>query len=738
LEGETMSGGNSLGRGLKRKLDQQEGSELLGVGSTLSRLNDDSAATTSAKPTTTTTTTSDDGGGEWTTVDRSSKRHKKSVQQSYPQITHAANARLQSFVKLSDLQNLVLYLLADGNGPQWISVRHKKDIERVVCLMVPGLEADMFNANISLNPQDDAAPKPSSAVDPSVTDTMHIAESSPSEPPAKKLKTTVSPDDYYPVELITQKLPTPLRPFADMFPHIWPVKTPGEYNRMHSPLQALLTSPLPKSKDEKKIKGPRPPREGPRWQNVRTPITDFLATREDLSENGYAIHPAYLRTDAEREAEKARRYKHCQTEEDGWIDLPAISSLDEGIVPPAEIDQGSILQGRNVLTVDCEMISTSLEKFALARVSLIDWDGNIVLDELVKPPGTVSDYLTQYSGITKEMMEPVTQTLAELQTKLRQVLTPRTILLGHSLDSDLRALRLSFPFIVDTTLIYPHPKGPPQKSSLKWLTQKYLAREIQNRGPQGHDSVEDAKACLDLVKQKCEKGKMWGTSEATSESIFKRLGRTGSEDEEATTEPQQPGGRTGAVVDWGDPKRGHGAAATCTVSCESDTDVVAGVTRAIKGPTTSDDISRDENIPIGGCDFVWARLRELEALRGWWNRTTSADAAARLASTLASNGASCEDQDIGTQALADAVTRTTANIKAIYDSLPPKTAFIVYSGGGDPSDMRRLQAMHQQYKRDYQTMKWDDLSIKWTDVEEQALKQAAVKARSGVGFVVCK
>ncbi|KAI5208967.1 hypothetical protein E4T39_01138 [Aureobasidium subglaciale] len=729
-----MSGGDSHSRGQKRKLDQQEGRELLGMGATLSRLNGDSDLDSKPVSPAVTQGTSDDGG-EWTTVDRSSKRHKKSIHQNYPQITHAPNARLQSFVKIQDLQNLVLYLLSDGSGPQWISVRHKKDIERVVCLMVPGLEADMFNANINLDPSQESSAKPA--------EQKAEATSETNSPPSKKLKITISPDDYYPVKLVSPKLPAPLQPFAEMFPHIWPVKTPGEFNRMHSPLAALLTSPLPKAKDEKKIKGPKPPREGPRWQNQRTPITEFLASREELSDNGYAIHPAYLRTDAEREAEKARRHKYCQSEEDGWIDLPNISSLDEGIVPSDEIEQGSILQGRNVLTVDCEMITTSEERFALARVSFIDWDGNVVLDELVKPPGTVTDYLTQYSGITKEMMEGVTQTLAELQEKLKTVLTPRTILLGHSLDSDLRALRMSFPFIVDTTLIYPHPKGPPQKSSLKWLTQKYLSREIQNRGPQGHDSVEDAKACLDLVKQKCEKGKTWGTSEATSESIFKRLSRAGQEEDKdeggMLEEPEQEKtGRTGAVVDWGDPKRGFGAAATCTVSCESDADVVAGVQRVLNGPDSTEEADAPgQHIPTNGVDFVWARIRELEALRGWWTRTTSTDAAARLANTLAENNAS-SSSSLSTQALADAVSRTTASVKSIYDSLPPKTAFVVYSGGGDPTEMRRLQSMQQQYKRDFQTMKWDELTVKWTDVEEQELKKAALKARSGVGFVVVK
>ena len=46
--------------------------------------------------------------------------------------------------------------------------------------------------------------------------------------------------------------------------------------------------------------------------------------------------------------------------------------------------------------------------------------------------------------------------------------------------------------------------------------------------------------------------------------------------------------------------------------------------------------------------------------------------------------------------------------------------------------------MQVEFKKAYQTMKWDELPVQWTDVEEQGLKEAAKKARLGVGFVVCK
>src|ERR1700710_3115630 len=125
------------------------------------------------------------------------------------------------------------------------------------------------------------------------------------------------------------------------------------------------------------------------------------------------------------------------------------------------------------------------------------------------------------------MLEEVTTTLADIQKKLIEILNPRTILLGHSLNSDLTALKLTHPFIVDTSILYPHPRGPPLKSSLKWLAQKYLNKAIQNGGAAGHDSIEDARTCLNLVKQKCEKGSQWGTSDAVGENIFKRVARSG-------------------------------------------------------------------------------------------------------------------------------------------------------------------------------------------------------------------
>lgn len=393
------------------------------------------------------------------------------------------------------------------------------------------------------------------------------------------------------------------------------------------------------------------------------------------------------------------------------------------------------------------------------------------------------------------MLAPVTTTLPDIQKKLLEILHPRTILIGHSLNSDLTALKITHPFIIDTAVIYPHPRGPPLKSSLKWLAQRYLNREIQKghgtTGPgAGHDSIEDARTCLDLVKQKCEKGKEWGTSDAQGENIFKRVARAGVKykNQGGSAIPSPMSGKSSAAVDWGDPRKGPGAAASFPIGCKSDEAVMEGVIRAVKGDPDG------KEIPGGGVDFVWARFRELEALKGWWNNNkvvthetaavavikdetpmieSNGDAKPAPGSESSTDitpipldppptGADIEVKavlpsepaaataDVSTNSLpspasidpSKTISSVTADltrrIAHIHSELPPCTALVIYSGSGDPREMSRLQAMQSQFKREYKIKKWDQLSVQWTDVEEQALKKAVAIARDGVGFIGVK
>jgi RNA exonuclease 1 len=112
--------------------------------------------------------------------------------------------------------------------------------------------------------------------------------------------------------------------------------------------------------------------------------------------------------------------------------------------------------------------------------------------------------VTQYSGITASMMEPVTKTLADVHTFLLTTLPSNAILAGHSLEYDLHALKLWHGRVVDTSLLFPSPRGPLCKQSLRQLAATYLSRAIQLVHKQGHNSVEDARAALDLVHVRLE------------------------------------------------------------------------------------------------------------------------------------------------------------------------------------------------------------------------------------------
>jgi RNA exonuclease 1 len=77
--------------------------------------------------------------------------------------------------------------------------------------------------------------------------------------------------------------------------------------------------------------------------------------------------------------------------------------------------------------------------------------------------------------------------------------------------------KFAHPYVIDTSVIYQHPRGPPYKPSLKWLAQKWLSKDIQigdsminesNKESIGHDSEEDARACAELLKLKMEKGQL--------------------------------------------------------------------------------------------------------------------------------------------------------------------------------------------------------------------------------------
>ena len=94
-------------------------------------------------------------------------------------------------------------------------------------------------------------------------------------------------------------------------------------------------------------------------------------------------------------------------------------------------------------------------------------------------------------GITKEILDGVSTTMSDVHNALRRLISPETIIVGHSLDSDLRALNLIHCRVIDTAALFPHPKGSPFKHSLKKLALDFLHRTVQaDNKTIGHDSIQ--------------------------------------------------------------------------------------------------------------------------------------------------------------------------------------------------------------------------------------------------------
>ncbi|TGZ46835.1 RNA exonuclease 1-like protein [Temnothorax longispinosus] len=104
-------------------------------------------------------------------------------------------------------------------------------------------------------------------------------------------------------------------------------------------------------------------------------------------------------------------------------------------------------------------------------------------------------------GITEEDMKDVTTSILDVQATLLTMFSDKTILVGHSLESDFKALRLLHDTVVDTSVMFPHKNGYPQKRALRNLCSEYLRKIIQN-DVSGHDSKEDAVSCMELIRWK--------------------------------------------------------------------------------------------------------------------------------------------------------------------------------------------------------------------------------------------
>ena len=325
-------------------------------------------------------------------------------------------AKLKRVIRVSDLQELVLWLLADGVASQWLLVKRKHDIKKVVVVMVPGLDMALLDGTVDLTGVSEPVDEDIGEVVERENDGRSPTAVSQGEPmddslagcdveegevmeedkPIDEAEWTVvgnkkdpdaKPFSFYPSLLAGRPLAPSLTPLRDIFTHVWPTKTDGDdkYNKIHSPISHFLNCPIDK----------KTPSNLPKHRSTsRISITQVLMTPEELYDNEYPMHSSVLRRMRQEQGATEESQDDSKERErlkaEGWVE-----TVVTGIENDTHNEAGSITEGRRIFSVDCEMCNTEAGP-ELTRISVVGWDSKVVYDTLVKPDRPIVDYLTQY------------------------------------------------------------------------------------------------------------------------------------------------------------------------------------------------------------------------------------------------------------------------------------------------------------------------------------------------------
>ncbi|CAH1398131.1 unnamed protein product [Nezara viridula] len=172
-------------------------------------------------------------------------------------------------------------------------------------------------------------------------------------------------------------------------------------------------------------------------------------------------------------------------------------------------DYNEVTENSPMWAIDCEMCLTAAGQ-ELTRICIVDEDLNIVYETLVKPYNPIKNYVTKFSGITPSMMKNVKTRLEDVQADIRAIFPPDVILIGQSLNSDLMAMKMMHPFVIDTSVIFNMSGIRQKKTKLRILVEEFLSLKIQTDDAVGHSPVEDAIAAMKLVQAKLEHSPNWG------------------------------------------------------------------------------------------------------------------------------------------------------------------------------------------------------------------------------------
>ncbi|KAL2610813.1 hypothetical protein R1flu_022505 [Riccia fluitans] len=589
----------------------------------------------------------------------------------------------RSRLSLQDFQNLILWMLGDGTNPSWIFIKNKPLVSKVVLLFVPGLDAAMFMSQLKL---------------------------------LRGIKTTCG----------TPQAVTALSPTTS------PASTIG----------ALLTCPRRKRKEppndtEKVVKVARTnPNKSPGQQSrvIERELHQELSSLGS-TENGNSSKKELQEHNSSDDEEDTSTCQQADNKVSNGISTPPFPAAyyilskmemrDNGYPMPTDncsesnrqVPEGFVMtqpaNGTNfpeMVAVDCEMCYTG-SGLELTRISLVDQSKKVLLDSLVKPANPITNYNTQYSGITAAMMKDVTTTLEDIQEQFVKIVPAETILIGHSLECDLAALRIIHMRVIDTALMYQHPKHNGNfKPALRMLAHRFLKRRIQDRAD-GHDSIEDARAAMDLTLLKIRDGPNSGyptnAADQNRENLLDVLSKHG---------------RRCALLDRRSLLHQYAVGNTHAIVCSSDHDVLTKAAKEVNKPDV---------------DFVWAQFAEVNTYLD--RRAQNPEQNAALVAEVAALKTCSEDDldslvDLPISREFEAIlSKTDERVKALHNALPNNAMLIVLTGHGDTLCVRRLQAEIRSKK-----LKPEGASQSWMESSDAVYEELSSRAETALGFVTIK
>jgi DNA polymerase III epsilon subunit-like protein len=122
----------------------------------------------------------------------------------------------------------------------------------------------------------------------------------------------------------------------------------------------------------------------------------------------------------------------------------ASSSTDVGKKKKSLVT-GHITEPTKEIAIDCEMVGTGVTggSSVLARCSIVNSHGHVLLDKYGRPKERVTDFRTSVSGIRPKNLREA-ERFEDIQKDVAALLTGR-ILIGHAVHHDLKVLMLSHP-----------------------------------------------------------------------------------------------------------------------------------------------------------------------------------------------------------------------------------------------------------------------------------------------------